>query len=376
MPTLLDFQNQINVTTRRYIRSKPQLIDDVYNQDPLNYFLRDSLDEKFKGGSSINDDFLFQSMIGGSYLRGKTFNIAQRQTEMQLRWDIKYAQVSIPVFQEDVQVLNKGELAAIDLLKGRVNQSFMSLGAFVSIMTYLNGIQAGYQSQVNGMTEALSDGVNPSWDGNTYNLYGMLTRNSYGPALISRQRNLSGGSLEYDTFDQTYMSAFYGSGMYEPNLVVTTPIGYSYFKTKYQSQQRYNFKEDTWDLGVGFRSMAINGARVVASRYCPGSYATGLSADGVDPIIQTYLQETTENSAATYPVGLLNPGDVPAETMWILNARKPFLNYYVSDDETFGGGLRDFIPSANNTTLVAQVLIAHNLTMHPRYHRNIFGFTS
>jgi hypothetical protein len=75
----------------------------------------------------------------------------------------------------------------------------------------------------------------------------------------------------------------------------------------------------------------------------------------------------------TYPVGALgNSG----ESLWILNARKPFLNYYVSSDPVFGGGFRDFIPSANNTILVGQVLLAHQLTAHPRYHRLLYGFTA
>lgn len=376
MPDNLD---QINVTTRRFIRTTPALVDDIYNQDPLNYFLRENLREDFGGGSTINEDFLYNAMIGAPYLKGKTFNVNQRQTEQQLRFDIKFTQVSVPLYQEDIQVLNKGDLAAIKLLKARINEGYMSLGAFVSILTYFNGINAGYTPNVNGLAEALNDGSTQSWDGNTYPTYGGCTRATFAPSLTTVPNNLAGSAIEYDTIDQGYMDAFFGSGNYEPNIMVTTPKGFSYVKSKFQTQQR--FQDTKLDVGVGFRGLSFNGATMVASRYSPGSYMTGyqFNPQTQDPVATTVLNEMGVNpsgSANPYPVGNLYPGSKAAETLFILNARKPFLNYYVSNDETFGGGFRDFIPSANNTILVGQVLLAHQLTVHPRYHKQIYGFTS
>lgn len=356
------------------MRTTPALVDNIYNQDPLNYFLRESLREDFTGGSSINENFIYQSLIGGGYLKGKQFNIDQRETEKQLRFYMKFVQISVPLYQEDVQVLNKGDLAIIKLIKARVNEGYMSLGAFVSIAQYMNGIQPGYVSAMNGMAEALTSPTDQSWDGNTYPVYGELTRATYGPSLTTIPNNLNGAAIEYDTIDQGYMDAFFGAGNYEPNLMVTTPKGFSYIKSKFQTQQR--FTETKLDVGVGFRGLQFNGATLVASRYCPGSYITGLQTGAQDPVVSTYLQETTGNPTATYPIGNLNPGGKAAESLWILNARKPFLNYYVSNDDMYGGGFRDFIPSANNTIIVGQVLLAHNMTMQPRYHKQIFGFTS
>lgn len=371
MPDNLD---QINVTTRRYIRTNPGLVDNIFNQDPLNYFMRQSLREDFTGGSTINEDFLYASLIGGGYAKGKSFNITQRQTEQQLRFDLKFQQVSVPLFQEDIQVLNKGDLAAIKLLKARIDQGYMAMGAFVSIGTYLNGVNAGYTANPNGLAEILNNGTTQSWDGNTYALYGGLTRATYAPSLTTVPVDLAGGTIEYDTIDLGYNDAFYGSGDYEPNLMVTTPRGFSYCKSKFQTQQR--FQDAKLEVGVGFRGLAFNGATMVASRYCPGSYITSLQTSAQDPVAVTYLTETSNGAVVTYPVGNLNPSSKPSETMFILNARKPFLNYYVSNDPQFGGGFRDFIPSANSTVIVGQVLLAHNMTAHPRYHKQIYGFAS
>ena len=233
-------------------------------------------------------------------------------------------------------MFNKGPLAAVKLLKSRIDEGYMSAGAFVSILTYLNGVNAGYTSNINGLAEALNDGSTASWDGNTYTTYGGLTRATYSPSLNSTPTAVS-GSIQYDTVDQQYMNAFYGSGQYEPNLIVTTPIGFSYLKSKFQTQQR--FQDTRLEVGVGFRGLSFNGATVVASRYCPGSYLTGPAGVGTaDPVATTVLSEMSSPgggapSVTAYPVGSLgNSG----ESLWILNARKPFLNYYVSNDPTFG----------------------------------------
>jgi len=373
MPDNLD---QINVTTRRMIRENPQLIDGVYNQDALNYFLRENLKEDFSGGSSINEDFIYASMIGGGYAKGKRFNTAQRQTEQQLRWNVITTQVSVPLYMEDFRIFNKGPLAAVKLLKARVNQAFMSLGEFVSISCYLNGVNAGYAGvNPNGLAEALNDGSVASWDGNTYPTYGGLTRATYASALNSTPVNINGGTLEYDTIDAQYQAVNYGSGKYEPNLMVTTPTGLSFMKAKYQTQQR--FQDAKLEVGIGFRGLSFNGATVVSSRLCPGSYLIGPTNTGLaDTVATTYLTETSNNTVTAYPAGNLYPSSKPCETLFILNARSPFLNYYVSDDPLFGGGFRDFIPEANSTVVVGQVLLGHNLTVFPRYHKQIYGFAS
>lgn len=371
MPDGLD---QINVTTRRYIRTTPALVDGVFNQDPLNFMLRQNLKEDWNGGSSINENFIYDTQHGGAYAKGKTFNVTQKQTEQQMRWDPKYMQVSVPLYMEDIRVLNKGGLAAVKLLKSRVDQAYMSLGAFVSIATYLPGTGAGYTANISGLAEAISDGVAASWNGVVYPTYGQCTRALYNGAISSpAPTDLAGGALEYDTLDAAYYAVFFGSGDYEPNVVITTARGFSLLKAKFQTQQR--FQDTKLEAPVGFRGMTFNGATVLASRYCPGSHLTNPAGAGTnDPIAVEYLKETSNGAIVAYPQGGLTA--TTGESLFILNARKEFLHYYVDTDPIFGGGFRDFIPAGNNTILVGQVLLAHQLTLHPRYHNSLFDFAS
>lgn len=367
MPDNLSF---LSVMTRRYIRTSPKLVDNIFNQDALNVMLRQSLKEDFPGGDTINENFLYDTLIGGGYQKGKSFNTAQKQTEQQCRFDMKYMQVGVTLFEEDIEVINRGPQAVISLLKTRVDQAYLALGAFVSIAAYLPGVGDTYIANVNGLPEIINNGTNQSWDGSAYATYGGLTRATYSPALNSPAPvNIGGGSIEYDTVDSAYTDVMYGSGEYEPNLILTTPKGFSYLKQKFQTQQR--FQDTKLEAGVGFRGLSFNGATVVASRYVPGSIIATSGTDA-NKVALNYLRETTGDNTATYPTGNLQSG----ESMFILNARKPWLNYYVSNSPKFGGGFRDFIPSANNTVLVGQVLLAHQMTGNPKMHQQVFGFVS
>jgi len=66
---------------------------------------------------------------------------------------------------------------------------------------------------------------------------------------------------------------------------------------------------------------------------------------------------------------------VTSETLWWLNAKKPYVNFYVSDDPEFGFGFTGFKPAQGTTTIAGQVLFAGGVTFAPRYHKQLFGIT-
>ena len=117
MPDGLD---QINVFTRRLISTEPEIYDNLFNHDGLTYMLRNSFKKDFGGGSTINENFLYDVLPGGFYQKGKKFNVKQKQTEQQLRFDMKYVEVAVTLYAEDIQVLNRGPLAVTKLIKARV----------------------------------------------------------------------------------------------------------------------------------------------------------------------------------------------------------------------------------------------------------------
>jgi hypothetical protein len=351
--------DQLNVSTRRFIRDTPKLVDDVFQADPLLAYLKLNVREDFEGGSLIQENFYYDGLIGGSYQKGKEFDITEKQVEQGAQFQMKFFEVNVTLSLEDIEVLNKGPLAAFRLIDSRMTNAYMTLGAFLSIALYLNGQNAGYTPNFNGLPEALNDNATNSWDGNQYTTYGGITRGGQvGTALNSVPVNV-GGVILYNQLEETYGAASFGN--MEPNLGVTTVLGYSYIKEKFQTQQRFN---DTQDPAIGFNGMKFNSATLIKSRYAPGSYLSGTG----DKNAVTYVTQMSNGAVTAYPT-------ITTETLWWINARKPFINFYVSDSPKFGFGFTGFKPAQGNTKVAGQVLAACQITVSPRYHKQLYGIT-
>jgi hypothetical protein len=361
--------DQITVSTKRYVRETPKLVDNVFQQGPLVAYAKQNLREDYDGGRYIAENFWYNGLVGGSYAPGKEFDITEPQVEQQGQFTIKFFEVNVTLSKEEIQVINKGPNAIFRLIESRVQNAYVTIGAHMEIAMYLNGINAGYTTNFNGLPEALNNGTTASWDNNTYATYGTLTRGgAIGTAYNSVPTNV-GGTIEYNTLEETYGAATFGA--LEPNVGITTQLGYSFIKEKFQTQQRFN---DTQDPKIGFNGLKFNDAVLMKSRYCPGSYLFG-SSGTADPIAVGYLKQSSNGAVTAYPAPV---GGYPTgswETLFWLNARKPFMNWYMSDDPEYQLGITGFKPAQANTKVACQVLCASNVTFNPRYHAQLYGIT-
>jgi hypothetical protein len=357
--------DQLNVATERYIRDTPALVDDVFQADPLLAYLKLNVREDFPGGTLIQEGFIYDGLIGGPYNKGQEFNINEKQVEQAMQFNMKFFEVNVTMSLEDIKVLNKGPHAVFKLIDSRMTNAYMTLGAQLSILQYVNGQLANYTANVNGLAEALNDNNTASWDNSTYATYGGITRGgTIGAALNSIPVNVA-GTIEYNQLEENYGAASFGN--IEPNLGVTTVLGYSYIKEKFQTQQRFN---DTQDVAIGFNGMKFNSATLIKSRYAPGSYLAG-SSGTADPIAVSVFTIMSNGALVAYP-SLAQAG----ETLWWINARKPFIYLYVSDDPMFGFGFTGFKPAQGNTKVSGQVLASLNFTVPgPRYHKQLYGIS-
>lgn len=367
MPTdgVLD---QLNASTRRYIRENPKLVDNLFQQDPFTAYARQNLRTDFTGGRVIGENFIYDSLIGGSYEKGKQFDITERQIEQQAQFEIKFFEINVTLSKEDVQVLNKGPQASYRLVDSRMSAAYLTIGAHVAISLYLNGTRANFTPNPNGLAEALTNATAVSWDNNAYSTYGGLSRSATtgGNRLITTPTNVN-GTIEYNQLEEDYMDASFGATDFEPNLGVTTNRCYSFVKEKFQTQQRFN---DTQDPAIGFNGLKFNNATLIKSRYVPGNVLTDTTTDS-NAVAVGYLTEMSNGAITAYPALAV----ASSETLFWINARKPYLNFYASNDAEYGFGFTGFKPGQGNTQIAGQVLAALNITLHPRYHKQVFGIT-
>lgn len=356
----------ITLSTRRLIKNaRNKILDNIYQNDPVFAYMRDTLKIDFTGGRLIQENFLYDVPNGGPYAKGQSFNITQKLTKQAIQVVPKFYYSNITLYKEDIQVFNNGSDEAIfSIVKAATEEAYTWIGAQLSIGLYLDGVQASYANNMNGFAEALNDGTNASWNGQTYSSYGTITRGGVvGGALNTAPQNIN-GTLEYPRLEEEYGNATFGDK--EPNVLATTVLGFSYLKEKFQAQQRY---ESVTDIKAGITGMKFNGATILRSRYVPGSAIVGRN----DVAVNAFMDSLTGVAGTNYPtVG----GASNTESLWIINARNPYLNLYISSDPEFRFGFTGFKPAQDNTTIVGQILFAGNVTVPgPRYHRQLFGIT-
>lgn len=358
--------DQLNVATQRFIERNPALRDNLFQHDPLLRFLKENLKKVFPGGTLIQEAFYYDTSPSAAISKGQELDISEKQVEQAIQLVPREQYANVTLSLEDIKVFNKGQAAVFDLVKSRITNAYMTLTANTAIMMYLPGTGANYTKMQNGLTEICNDGTTAGWNGATYATYGGITRGgAVGSTLNSTPVNVA-GTIEYNTLEEQYGNFSFGGD--EPNLMVTTVLGYSYIKERFQAQQRFN---DSQQVSLGFTGMKFNSATILKSRYAPGSVISSATANDTNKVANSFLSATTGGAIASYNAinGAVN------ETLWYLNARSPWLEFYVVDDELFGGGFTGFKVSQGNFKVAGQVALFSNLIGQPRYHGELFGIT-
>lgn len=355
----------LTASTRRLIREDPSLIDAVFQADPTLAYARQTLRKDFNGGYRIDEPMIYDGMVGGAYAKGKEFDITEKQIEQNNQFFLKFFEANVTLSLEDIEVLNVGPQQAFSLVKSRMSSAYMSLGAFLSLSMYMNDTRAGFTPMLSGFAQAINDGTTNSWDANAYTTYGTLTRG--GSIMQANNANtvVVNGAITYNRLTTSYQAASYGS--ITPNMGVTTPLGLVYIKNHFQPQQRF----ETVNPDVGFRGLQFEGASIMTSRYVPGSYLA-TSAGTNDPVAVGFMTQTSNGALTAYPT--LNVAS--SETLFWINARNPYFNFYVSRAPKFSFGFTGFKWSPGNTKVSGQCLVACAITLSPRYHSQLSGFTS
>ena len=357
--------DQLNVATTKYIDRNPALRDAFFQDDPLLRFEKENLKKTYLGGTLVQEGFMYQGAPSGFIAKGQELDITEKQVEQACAFTPREIYANITLSLEDIKIFNKGPAAAFDLVKSRVTNAYMTLSANSAIAQYLNGIRANYTLLPNGLAEVCNDGTNASWDGATYATYGTITRGGQvGPALNSVPVNVN-GTIEYNTLVENYSKVSFGTN--KPNLIVTTPLGEAYVEERFQPQQRFN---DATTAQFGFTGLKFKSAIILSSRYAPGSEISGNQSATQTAAAQAnaMLSASTGGVVTAYPT-------LTSETLWMLNARDPWLRLYVVDDPLFGGGFTGFKVAQGNFKVTGQIALAFNITAQPRYHKQLFGIT-
>lgn len=339
--------SELNTLTQEFIA--PGVTDNVFKNDPLLAYLKANQPRRFAGGTNIREVLMYNKEVGAAYDHtdiSSPFSEAITRLSEHVTYDIKFYYAKVAVNKAIVQVLNKGPEAAFRLIDIHMVNGALKLSEMLALDLYNYGQDAsgsgtGFDSDgtdrtlmLNGLAEIVNDDTTDSWegltdtDGQQFQVIGTssFTRGSAGDVSGAMDGNVTNvnGAITYKILDEKYMEAVIGTE--QPNLGVTTNLGYSYIKQKFQPLQRIT----SLDPNVGFTGLEFNASRIMVSQYAPGTVSSGenVSSEG--------------------------------EVLWFLNT--PHLRLWITDDAEYAFGFSGFKGKRDDDLLAGQIKFAGNIT--------------
>lgn len=344
--------NDVETITQKTIM--PGVVDNFFKAGPITAYLKSRFNRKWIG-PEIQENYLFRPMKGGSYKKGGTFDTTKVQITSGIKFTPRYYDVNITEYLEDLEVEMAGPQAMFSRIKTDMSAAAMTLSAILEIAFWHHGQNIGgvdRTGEINGLEEALNDGVNASWNGNTFVSYGGQTRADVAPALNSPAglvaANVNGG-INFSRLEHSYLACQVGNE--RPRIGITTNRGLGFIAESFAPQQ----KIDTMDPEINWPGLKFNTATIVMSQYAPGR-------DGVnDPNLGNYLNANGEVFA------WLNPGP---------QGEDAYIRLYIAQSPKFAFGFTGFKGARGDNEVSGQILFAGNLTVRsPRLSRILHNIT-
>jgi hypothetical protein len=342
--------DEVNTVATKQIQ--PGIVDNYFKAGPLMAYLKKRFNRKWTG-PLIQENYEYKAMTGGAYKKGTAFNTLRAQTRSGIIFTPRYYEVNITEFLEDLEVEMAGPTAMFSVLKADMANAALTMSAMLEIDLFRNGQNVGGNDRtahLNGLEEALTNGVDTTWTGATFPSYGGQTRTDVSPALNS-PTGLIAASVTTTSFrmlEHSFQSCCIGAE--RPKLGLTTLREMGFIAETFTPQQ----KIDVLDPEINWPGMKFNTATIVQSNYCPGQ-------DGVnDAQLGNY-----NNSSETF--WWLNPGPTGDDA---------YMRLYIAQSPKFAFGFTGFKGARDDNQVSGQVLFAGNFVDRaPRLSRGLYGLT-
>ena len=278
VPTLTAEQIE-DIYTTTFDVKLPEIIDGVYNSNPLLAVM--NMEERIllDGGKRIEQGIIYGKLNGGSYGRGDSFNTAKAKTKTMLifDWKLQYVNLSLEGM-DDLQ--NAGAAAAFDYSELQTQEAEMTMKDNLGSELLGNGLNNDGKA-INGLEEAIDDGTN-------FATYGGAARGSGDAvALAVRARyDATGGSWTIPVLQDEYGGVSIENE--KPKLILTTRTLWNALHNRVQPAQRYPTGPGFDDLArIGFESLRYQRAAVVEDSHVQSGRAYLLNTRFIKLIVHS-----------------------------------------------------------------------------------------
>jgi hypothetical protein len=335
--------------------------------------------EDFQGGSIMQEPFQYQRVRGGAIAPGSDVTVEQVNIVAALAFVPKeyVEQVPLNLYQTNV-IQGGGPAVKVKLVDMYMTNAVQALNTDIAVDFYRHGQNISGSNRtiyVNGLTEAVNDGINPSWDGNVFLTYGGQNRNgAVGntlnaiPIWVGDQAGNT-GQITYKTLVETYENC-----IQYPDIGLCNRALFAYLLERQEPKQRFTEEQD---LQIGTSGLRCRGAMIFVDKLAPSTkfgqiLPSNLSlTTSIQPVPFTTPTFTgTQNQISNYPSNLsVNPGE---PFFWL---RIKGWKMRPSNDPEYDFNFTPFVRSQTNPDLVVGFLkAALNLyTTSPRDNSQVIG---
>jgi hypothetical protein len=311
--------DQLSATTLADLRDDV-LYDNFFVDTPWLRKLRASgALEDFVGGLFMQEPFQYQRVRGGAIAPGSDITVVQEPIIAALTFVPKeyVEQVPLNLFRTNV-LQSSGPAVKVKEVDAYMTNAVQSLNTDIAIDFYRHGQSIAGSNRIifmNGMSEALNDGINPSWDGNVFTNYGGQLRNGVVGNTINSVPTWVGdqagntGQISYKTIVEAYWNC-----VQTPDIGLCNKALFSYLQERQEPKQRYEMQ---MDVTIGFTGLKVMDAFIFVDKLAPSTkygqiLPSGLSqTTSIQPQpFTTPVLTGTQNAISNYPSNTqVNPGE-------------------------------------------------------------------
>jgi hypothetical protein len=373
--------DQISATTLADLR-EDVLVDNFFVETPWQKKMRAmGALEDFNGGTFMQEPFMYDRVNGGAIAPGSDVTVMQKQIIAAAAFVPKEYVEQVPLNLWETNVIQgSGPAVKVKLIDAYMQNAVQALNTDIAIDFYRHGQNitgSNRQIFINGITEALNDGVNPSWDGNVFTTYGGQSRNGVIGNTINSVPTWVGGT-DGSTGQITYKTVFeaYQNCVQPPDIGLCNKALFSYLAERQEPKQR--FEMGGKDIDVGVSGLKVLDGTIFDDKLAPSTkYGTilpsGLSqTTSIKPTaFTTPTLSTTQAAISNYPSATANTN--PGEPFFWLRVKGWKLR--PASDPEYNFNFTPPIRSQNNPDLVVLFLKAglNIYTVQPRDNWQLVG---
>ena len=265
-----------------------------------------ALDE-FLGGTGMQYPFQYDRVIGGAIAPGTDVTVVQKQIVGAMLFQPKeyYEQIPLNLFRTNV-LQHGGPAVKVKEVDFYFSNAVQALNTDIGIDFYHHGQSISGSNRiinVNGVSEALNDGVNPSYDGNVFTTYGGQTRNGVVgntlnsvPIWVGDQAGNT-GQISYKALAEAYLVA-----VQRPDIGLCNKALYAYLLERQEPKQRADV--EVQDMSIGMSGLKLLDAVIFEDKLAPSTkygslLPSNLSATSLSPLGSSATTFTTPTLSST-----------------------------------------------------------------------------